>query len=296
MTIHRRRFCTAIGAASMSLGLIPCLSTSGQAMLAMPVQAQPLKVIAYNVLAFKGWPEDRPNAKKAVSSGQMAQRIAWELALYEPDIVNFSESPSEALTKEVAALLKMNHVRFTSGGSWPGTILSRHEITDSENTPLGKERPKDLFTRHWGRAVIQLPWAEKLIVHSAHLYPHADPTVRMKEIPAMLESMKPDLESGASMILMGDLNHRPDTTEHQLWLDAGWVDTFVKAGRGDGMTIDAAKGRARIDYIMAAGPIANRIQESRALFEGAFRVNQADSADFALSDHVPQYAIFGSPS
>lgn len=286
MTLSRRQFCAAFGVAGLSGTVLPVLFADDKSL-------QPLRVIAYNVYACKGWPDGRPLAKKVVQQGQMARRLAMELALYEPDIINFSESPSEAMAKEVAKLLGMNHVRFPSGGNWPGTLLSRFEIVESANVPLGYERPKELFTRHWGRGVIKLPNGETLIVHSAHLYPGTDPTIRLKEVKAMLASMKNDLASGCSMLLMGDLNHRPDTEEYKLWIDAGWTDTFAKVGKNDGWTIKADKPRGRIDYVMAAGPIAEQIVESRPLFEGAFRVNVADESSFALSDHLPQLAVFG---
>lgn len=284
MTLSRRQFCTALAAAGVSTSLAPALAEEKK--------AQPLRVIAYNVYVCKGWPDDRPLAKKAAKSGQMARRLAMELALYDPDVINFSESPSEELAKEVAGYLGMNHVRFPSGGNWPGTLLSRYKITDAANAPLGYARPKELFTRHWGRATVHLPSGEPLIVHSAHLFPGPDPTVRLKEIKAMLAVMKNDLDAGRSMLLIGDLNHGPDTEEYKLWLDAGWTDTFAKVGDGAGLTIKADTPQYRIDYVMAAGPIADRIAESRPLFEGAFRVNNADPQSFALSDHLPQFALF----
>ena len=285
MNLSRRQFCAALGAAGLSAAALPACADDQR--------PQPLRVIAYNIYACKGWPEDRPLAKKAVEAGQMARRLALELALYQPDIINFSESPSEDLTKEIAGYLDMHHVRFPSGGNWPGTLLSRFEITAAENVPLGYDRPQDLFTRHWGRGTIQLPGGEPLIVHSAHLYPVADPTIRLKEIRAMLASMQDDLASGRSMLLIGDLNHAPDTEEYKLWLDAGWVDTFAEVGQGDGLTIKADTPQHRIDYVMATGPIAKQIVESRPLFEGAFRLNIADEQSFALSDHLPQFAAFG---
>lgn len=282
--LSRRQFCTAVGAAGVSAATLP--------LFASDKPQRPLRVIACNVYVCKGWPDDRPLAKRAVKQGQMARRLAMELALYEPDIINFSESPSEAIVKEVAEHLGMNHVRFPSGGSWPGTLLSRYEILDPQNVPLGSERPKDLFTRHWGRATIALPDSDPLLVHSAHLYPVSDPTVRLKEIRAMLSSMKDDLASGRSMLLIGDLNHGPDSEEYKLWMDAGWVDTFAKVGVGEGLTIKADNPKYRIDYVLAAGPIAKQIVESRPLFEGAFRVNTSDANSFALSDHLPQLAVF----
>jgi endonuclease/exonuclease/phosphatase family metal-dependent hydrolase len=253
-----------------------------------------LRVIAYNVYACKAWPGERPRAKEAVKQGQMARRLAMELALHRPDIVNFSESPTEAIATEAAELLGMHHVRFPSGGNWPGTLLSRFEIIESHNVPLGRERPRELFTRHWGRGVIRLPNGEPLIVHSAHLFPGADPRIRLEEVRAMLESMRADLDAGKPMLLIGDLNHGPETDEHQLWIDAGWVDTFAQVGQGEGLTIKADRPAYRIDYVLAAGPIARQIIESRPLFEGAFRLNVDDDQSFALSDHLPQLAVFGA--
>ena len=283
MTISRRQFCGALGAS---------LAVANADLFADDSKPKPLRVIAYNIYKCTGWPSDRPLAKRAVAKGQMAKRLAMELALYDPDIINFSESPSEKLTKEVAELLEMNHARFPSGGNWPGTLLSRFEITESQNAPMKGERPKELFTRHGGRATVKLPNGDPLSVHSAHLYPTADPTVRLREIRAMIESMKPDLESGKSMLLIGDLNHSPETDEYKLWIDAGWVDTFAKVGKGEGTTFRSDIPEWRIDYVMAAGPISERVKESRRLFEGAFRLSINDKESFALSDHLPQLAVF----
>lgn len=285
MKISRRQFCGALAVLGAS-AFVPLGFGDDQS-------PQTLQVIAYNIYAGKGWPGDRPLAHKAVTSGQMARRLAMELALYEPDIINFSESPSEAITQEMADLLGMHHVRFPSGGNWPGTLLSKHEIVESMNVPLERERPKELFTRHWGRATVRLPHGELLIVHSAHLFPPGkDDTVRLKEIRAMLATMKEDFAAGRSMLLMGDLNHDPATEDYRLWMEGGWVDTFTKVGQGDGLTIKADRPEHRIDYVMAAGPIADRIVESRPLFEGAFRLNISDENSFALSDHLPQLAVF----
>ncbi|TWU10403.1 endonuclease/exonuclease/phosphatase family protein [Allorhodopirellula heiligendammensis] len=285
MPISRRQFGTAIGAS---------LALANDNLLANEPPESSLRVIAYNIYKLKGWPEQRLRAKQAVAEGQMAKRLAMELDLYAPDIINFSESPSENLTREVAEILGMNHVRFPSGGNWPGTLLSRFEIIESQNVPVSGTRPTELFTRHWGRATVQLPSNEKLIVHSAHLFPTADPTVRLKEIQVMIAAMKPDLDAGRSMLLIGDLNHAPDTEEHKLWIDAGWVDTFAKIGQGEGLTIKSDIPKWRIDYVMAAGPIADRVAESRPLFEGGFRLNMDDEQSFALSDHLPQLAVFES--
>ncbi|QDV56276.1 endonuclease/exonuclease/phosphatase family protein [Rosistilla oblonga] len=166
MPISRRQFCGAVGASIAAANSNLFADDSKPKPKPKP---KPLRVIAYNIYKCTGWPDQRQLAQQAVAKGQMAKRLAMELALHDPDIINFSESPSEKLTKEVAELLGMNHVRFPSGGNWPGTLLSKFEITESQNAPMKGERPKELFTRHWGRATVKLTSGDPLIVHSAHL-------------------------------------------------------------------------------------------------------------------------------
>ena len=169
-----------------------------------------------------------------------------------------------------AKRLGLNHVRFPSGGSWPGTLLSRFEITQSQNVPLGFQRPPKLFTRHWGLAELLMPNKTTLVVHSAHLFPTADPVNRLAEIRAMVKSMQAGFAKWEIDVVNGDLNHSPDTEEYKLWMEAGWIDTFAKVGVGEGPTIKADIPKWRIDYVLAAGGIANQVVESRPLFEGGF--------------------------
>ena len=75
----------------------------------------------------------------------------------------------------------------------------------------------------------------------------------------MIELMQPDLDAGKLMLLLGDLDHGPDTDEYQLWMDAGWVDTFAKVGKDDGPTIKSDIPKWRIDCVMTAGPIAEQV-------------------------------------
>jgi exonuclease III len=63
-------------------------------------------------------------------------------------------------------------------------------------------------------------------------------------------------------------------------------------GTGQPLTVSSDRLRARIDYIWAHGPIAQRLTESRVLYEGAFRTNPDDPEPFALSDHLPVLATF----
>jgi len=224
MMLTRRRFCWFAGSVG-GLAATVGLRAFGQS------PKKQLRVIAYNVYKCTGWPHQRPLAQEAVKLGQMPKRLADELALYEPDIINFSESPGEAVVEEVAERLGMEFVFFPSGQNWPGALPTRFEIVSSKNCPvIGDERPKDLFTRHWGMAEVRLPNAQTLIVHSAHLRPGAEPEIRQREISEMLRSMKSGLTEGKSMLLIGDLNHSPEQPEYEMWRKGGWSDTFARVG------------------------------------------------------------------
>ncbi len=250
-----------------------------------------LNVIAYNVLKCTGYPPENVKDKK-----QIPELIAQELSKYSPDIINFSESPEESTVKYIAELLNMNYVFFPTAGNWPGAILTHLEIEDFMNTPIvSGSRPEDLFTRHWGKATIKLSGGNSINVNSVHLYPHDNQVsaeIRKREISEIIKSAMIDIKNNKSVLVIGDLNHTPEMPEYFQWMDAGFKDSYIDAGKGDGLTIRANEPVKRIDYILAHGSISENIVESRALFEGAFRTIPSDPNSFALSDHLPQYARF----
>ena len=248
-----------------------------------------LRTVTYNVLACTGW---SPGKGPKPNAAEMPRLFARALAKRKPDLITFQESPGEAVVKEIADRLGMNHAFFPSGDSWPGGVITRFEILESKNCPaVGGKRPEDLFPRHWGRAVLRAPFGE-LILHSAHLHPSKD-DVRTREVTAMLEAMRPDLESGKPVIFQGDLNHTPDKSMYRQWTEAGLVDVFAQVGAGQSHTIPADKPSARIDYVWAYGPIARRARQCRVLFERPFRTDPDDPKSMALSDHLPVLAVFG---
>lgn len=258
-------------------------------------RATALRTITYNVLACRGYPSTDDNqAILRQARKQVPARIALELALYEPDIITFQESPAKSVVADIANRMGMNHTYFHGG--FPGAVISRFEIMETTNKPLAPgadpDDVKGLFTRHWGRAVLKTEDGE-LVVYSAHLFPGDREDIRAKEVTQMLAAMKVDLESDRSTILQGDLNHTPDGPEYQRWVEVGLRDAFAASGAGDGFSIPSTEPRVRIDYVWAHGPLADCLTECRVLFEGAFRTNPRDSKSFALSDHIPVLAVFG---
>lgn len=268
-----------------------------------------LRTISYNIfngcIGYKGINgkelpagENSDLVKTARDMGQISTRIMQELALYKPNIINFSEGPSEEVVAKMAKILNLNYAYFPGG--FPGAILTTYEIISSENRPFqnkSSNNPKELFTRHWGKAKLRLPNGKPLTVHSAHLWPFRkeenDTQIRLKEIKELVASIKFDLANNSdSVLLQGDLNHTPDTQEYKNLNSAGLVDTFTIKGTGNGYTTDAIKPTKRIDYIYAIGGLSKQIKNHTPLFEGSFRMNNEDPKGFALSDHLPVLADF----
>ncbi len=269
---------------------------------AAAVSGAGLCTISYNILACRGFPDTDANRERLThAKPQMTARVALELGLYTPAIVTFSESPSEEVVADIAARMGMNFAWFPGGwpgdedwpGGFPGTIMTRFPIVEKENCPLvAGDRPEELFTRHWCRALIKTD-DEELAIFSAHLHPH-DAATREKEVTEILRVIEPVMQSGKSLLLQGDLNHTPDGPEYARWVNAGLVDALANVGNGDQMSFSSIKPAERIDYVWAAGPIAKRLIECRMLFEGDFRTNPDDPQSIALSDHVPVLARFGA--
>jgi endonuclease/exonuclease/phosphatase family metal-dependent hydrolase len=280
-----------------------------------------LRTIEYNVfngaIGYKGInssklpPGDNSMLiKEARHMEQIPRRIKLQLALYKPNIISFCEAPIEDIVAEIAGKLNMSYAYFpsvkngyrkypqNSRYSWPGGILTRYEIVNSENRPFVNKKnnnPKKLFTRHWGKVELRLPNGDLITVHSAHLWPYGKKgrKIRLKEIGELLKSIHFDLNHNSkSVILQGDLNHSPGTPGYDKLKNGGLTDMFKKVGKGNGYTHNSIKPAKRIDYIYAIGAISEQMKKCRPLFEGDFRINTEDPKSFALSDHIPLLGDF----
>jgi endonuclease/exonuclease/phosphatase family metal-dependent hydrolase len=270
-----------------------------------------LRTVTYNVYACYGWTPDeakfkerRKAAKDKAFMSDMARRFADALRPLEADIITFQESPAEWVVEEIARQLKMGHIFFPSCASYPGAVITNFDVVEKQNCPIvGGVRPKDLFTRHWGRAVLSAPFGN-LILHSAHLHP-SDAAVRRREVTEVLKAMKGDFRSGLPLVFQGDFNHTDTQPEYKQWADGGLVDLFRRAGVGSEITmpLPTKESPKRIDYIWSYGWFAKHVREVCVIRELPFSLDpnnpesieihrQDARATFALSDHLPIMATF----
>ena len=258
-----------------------------------------MRVLTYNIRSFEGNARKWDRCKDVIRRGQMMDRFVQEIRLYDPTVICLQEVPSEASIARLAARLDMTYAHFPGGWKskgWPegisGAVLSKYPIVEAKSHPSVNwtRRPKDLFTRFWGRVVLDTPIGP-CAVHALHGY-HKDSAIRLREIAEVLVVVRKDLAAGRSVLVLGDLNHRPNEPEYGRWLSAGLKDSFGGRTGAATWTHSSIEPKKRIDYIWFAGPIRARLTEAKCLFEGAFRTNPADELSFALSDHLPVLAVF----
>lgn len=315
--ITRKAFLKQSGISLLGISLIPSLglgfSKKEHQVTRNDHNDNILRTIQYNVfngcIGYKDingreLPDDEKYdlVRAARNLGQVPRRIVLQLALYKPNIITFSEAPDEKTIAKMAGWLNMNYAYFPGAkdgkGHYPGSILTNYEIVSSENRPFvdKDDNSEKLFTRHWGKARLRLTNGEMITVHSTHLWPftkNGGQEIRLEEIDELLKSIQDDVTHHTkSVLLQGDLNSTPDTPEHEKLTSAGLTDTFAKVGSGDGYTATSKDPHARIDYIYAIGEIAMKVTKSISLYEGDFRLNNADPKGFALSDHIPVLSGF----
>ena len=253
-----------------------------------------MNTIAYNVYGFDGYQHRAEWGWRGKTGGkdpiQSAREIGEALKIYNPDIVTTSESRDEASVAALADTLEYSYSYFPCFGRWPGAIITRYPIIESKNCPVIGKRRIELFTRHWGRAVLETDKGT-LIVHSVHTYAGTG-DVRYLEVKEILKTVTEDIYSGLPVLLQGDLNHTPNGPEYPLWQEAGLIDTYAQLASDPdtGKTLLRPEPVARLDYVFATSNL--KLTEARPLYENDFRL-YADRPDFiALSDHLPQMATF----
>lgn len=280
--MNRRAFLAA-GGAAVALGMLGT-GASGAA-------AGHFRTITYNTRKCEGWGLRKEQQERLAGlRPQLPERMLMELALYDPDVITLVEAPDEATVAKMAQALGMEY-RHGNDGS-PGAVLSRCKILEWNARPEGKSAPytKAQLPKHCARTVLETPLGP-VILYSVH-YTARNQERRMGELKTTLDIIAEDIASGRSLILQGDLNHSQQWPEYKHWVDAGLKDTFLLKGTGIAETLGTSKPTMRIDYIWAHGPLIERLQESRVLYEGAFRTNPEDPGSVALSDHLPLTAVF----
>lgn len=155
----------------------------------------------------------------------------------------------------------------TTGPMWGNAILSSYPILEygSGSLPLGGA----LITRGYLWANIDIGEDLPLRVIATHLHHIEEQNeIRLEQVPVLLEFWDGEPFS----LILGDLNARPEFPEIDLFRDAGFVDSWVEAGEGDGLTFASDDLFQRIDWIWHTADL---------------QVTRAETILTTASDHIP---------
>jgi endonuclease/exonuclease/phosphatase family metal-dependent hydrolase len=161
------------------------------------------------------------------------------------------------------------------GGEYGIALLSRWPLRASRVTPLDVAAAADTAAtqrtepRVLLHAVAETPSGAVHLLNT-HLDHRGQSAARHTQLLQLLAYVADSVPRGAAIVLGGDLNASPVTTEVRA-LGVAFVDAWVQCGRGAGYTFRSDQPDRRIDYILLSGA----------------RCTAAQVLDRRLSDHFP---------
>jgi endonuclease/exonuclease/phosphatase family metal-dependent hydrolase len=150
---------------------------------------------------------------------------------------------------------------------WGNAVLSRLPILDHGSGEL--PRDGSLIGRRYVWTEIDIGANEPLLVINTHLHQlEEENDVRLAQVPVLLEFWG----NRPMMVLLGDLNAKPEWPEMGLIFEAGLVDSWSESGSGPGLTANAIAPDQRIDWIWHSPDLLG---------------TQAEVIQTLASDHLP---------
>lgn len=253
--------------------------------------APTLKVFSYNVFDVHGYTKPLPINifKKLYYRYITLSQLIKELLVLKSDIVCFQEAPPNIIVKFIAYLLGNDFVFLD--GKEPGALLTSLKIVEHEvYSNDASEGYRSVFSKHCGRVLLQTE-NYKIAVYSLHL-DHQSFQTRETEILTLLGMIKKDLNTGLSVLVLGDFNHTPDSQEYSRWENIGLIDCYSKNFGNQIFTFRNMEPSQRVDYIWVGGPLTVKLETFRIIDTQPFSTVFNGKQEFALSDHLPVMATF----
>ncbi len=260
-----------------------------------------LTVITYNLRSGQGYGELDGKTQQNLFS-----LIGASIGHYQPDLLIIQEPGDDVKAYEAMVAAMGNRYRYTvlkcpdyKENKRVGLLVynNRIVINEIDHCIQGDDPEAGELFNHWARVSLNFV-GQSFIVYGFKLAPREQSEKRKRQMDLLAPYVEKDLKQQRSVIIAGDLNHRPFDPEYARWKQLGMVDAYDSLIRGDGFTKmdelgdDILVPYRRIDYLLLSPNLAQRLSSpSRTLAEGMF-VPHLLERRWSLSDHLPVMATF----
>ena len=246
-----------------------------------------MRTLVYNIYALHGYLHPR-GQQRPRPAGQNPTEWAKLIA----DIITLCEVNNEPSAQSIADQIDLTCIYYAGHLDVAGALLTSFPIIEQANLPKVSV-PEGTFVAHWGRSLLETPYGS-LVVLNLHPAARSGPEVIHQEVSLVAKMAADDLASGHSVIVQGDFNHVPHAPHAQTWKKAGLTDCFQKTGgiKDNGKTLVRPEPVARLNYILAAGTILNRLNHFEIPSNLELRPDPKNPARIVLSNHLPILADF----
>lgn len=248
------RFSKLLLPACLALSLSACYSRSHN-IVATPSQLcddsapvpQQLKVVSYNI-------------KSASYNGDRLQDLAEVLRGLDADFIALQEvqAHQEDQATTLARMLGYPYHVFVAAirkapGDYGIALLSRIPLERVDNVRL--EYPIASEPRV---AIDAVACLGKRRLHVVNVHADFIPFANTGMAAELAKYLQPIVSSGASLVLMGDLNAQPKDDAVKQLTRVGLHDLFAEMLQKPALTFPSDHPNARIDYVMVDSPLLNR--------------------------------------
>lgn len=254
-----------------------------------PAERESFSLVTYNVLHFTGKPVNGGNPP--FGNGDLEEQVDYYEKVFrslEGDVFVLQEARNRPVLEALSQRLGMEY-RMSAGGI-QGALLSRYAVRDFVDFPQFAMDGRTAHTRHFFRALVEIPFAGDVMIYGVHMWPYAGDNGRI-EYEGITQALNDDRRLGVPQFLVGDFNRRYDSHMIRQYGLMGWRNFAFEAGIevATAGTWSAVNPRINIDWILARGADDWRLAGCEVIRN---RYTAKNDAGFVASDHLPMRVVF----
>lgn len=265
----------------------------GDRLYDVPNRDGSVQVCTYNMLGFKGWPEEA--ASRSIGRMSYNERLAYFAGVLDElgcDILGVQEGLSHTWLLALAEAAGTSVSLFHTPTSFPGAIFSDFPVLEQRDFTSGLRSSTVPFSRTAGAVLLDIN-GEAVWVVNIHAHPNRQDS-RDAEAVILADELDELLKVSEHAVVIGDYNSAVGTIIHNTLKARGFLKAMELAGGGvtHTMTNLQGDGRLSIDHIYVSPSLIGKVRSARVVSDPGFRLPRSAGPDvWVHSDHLPVAAV-----